>query len=90
MRFHVQICLVFIPLLALHGKSVLPFPTVNYVFIPWDFVLILAFLGAVIPWRGDARMKRLLRKPELTAADRLSLYRSTIFFQCLIVAIVAW
>ena len=81
---------MFIPLLALHGKSVLPFPTVNYIFIPWDFVLILAFLGVIIPWRGDARMKKLLRKPELTTADRLSLYRSTIFFQCLIVAIVAW
>ena len=35
-------------------------------------------------------MKRLLRKTELTTADRLSLYRSTIFFQCLIVATVAW
>jgi membrane protease YdiL (CAAX protease family) len=63
---------------------------VNYLFIPWDFVLILVFLGAIVPWRGDARMKRLLSKPDLTSADRLSLYRSTIFFQWLIVAIVAW
>jgi membrane protease YdiL (CAAX protease family) len=69
---------------------VLPFPNVTYIFIPWDFVLILAFLGVIIPWRGDARMRRLLGKPELTTADRLSLYRSTIFFQCLIVAFVAW
>ena len=57
-------------------------------FIPWDFVLILLFLGVVIPWRGAARMKRLMSKPELTAADRLSLYGSTILFQWLIVAIV--
>ncbi len=68
----------------------LPFPVVNYLYIPWDFVLILAFLGAIVPWRGDARMKRLLSMSELTSADRLSLYRSTIFFQWLIVAIVAW
>lgn len=62
----------------------------NSLFIPWDFVLILLFLGIVIPWRGDARMKRLLAKPDLTTADRLSLYGSTIVFQWLIVAIVAW
>ena len=60
----------------------------NSLFIPWDFVLVLVFLGVVVPWRGDARMKRLLSKPELTSADRLSLYGSTILFQWLIVAIV--
>ena len=58
--------------------------------IPWDFILILAFLAVIVPWRGAARMKRLLSKPDLTTADRLSLYGSTIFFQWLIVAIVAW
>ena len=62
----------------------------NSLFIPWDFVLVLLFLGIIVPWRGDARMKRLLSKPELTTADRLSLYGSTIVFQWLIVAIVAW
>jgi CAAX protease family protein len=77
-------------LLALRGENVLPFPPVNSLFIPWDFVLVLLFLGIIIPWRGDARMKRLLSKPELTTADRLSLYGSTIFFQWLLVAIVAW
>lgn len=35
-------------------------------------------------------MKRLVSKPELSSNDRLSLYRSTIFFQWLIVAFVAW
>lgn len=62
----------------------------NFLFIPWDFVLILVFLGVIIPWRGTARMKRLMSKPELTSADRLSLYGSTILFQWLIVAIVVW
>ncbi len=80
----------FISLLALHVQTVLPFPAVNSLFIPWDFVLVLVFLGVIVPWRGEARMKRLLSKPELTTADRLSLYGSTIFFQWLIVAIVAW
>jgi CAAX protease family protein len=77
-------------LLALQGENVLPFPAVNFFYIPWDFVLILLFLAAIVPWRGAARMKRLLSKPGLTSADRLSLYGSTIFFQWLIVAIVAW
>jgi membrane protease YdiL (CAAX protease family) len=81
---------VFISHLALNAKIVLPFAAVKFIFIPWDFVLILAFLGVFVPWRGDARMKRLLNKPELTTADRLSLYRSTIFFQWVIVGTVAW
>jgi membrane protease YdiL (CAAX protease family) len=63
---------------------------VNFLFIPWDFVLILVFLVVIIPWRGAARIKRLLRKPEITAADRLSLYASTILFQWLLVLFVAW
>ena len=77
-------------LLAQGGDNVLPSPAVNSLFIPWDFVLLLLFFGAIIPWRGAARMKGLLSKPELTTADRLSLYGSTILFQWLIVAIVAW
>ena len=79
---------MLISLLALHGETVLPFPAVKFLFIPWDFVLILLFLGVIVPWRGTARMKRLLSKTELTTADRLSLYGSTILFQWLIVAIV--
>jgi uncharacterized protein len=62
---------------------------VDPLYIPWDFVLILIFLGIVVPWRGASRMKRLLNKPELNSADRLSLYASTIIFQLLIVSIVA-
>ena len=62
----------------------------NFLSIPWDFVLILLLLGAILPWRGYDRMKRLLSKPELTSADRLHLYGTTILFQWIIVAIVAW
>jgi len=67
-----------------------PFFSVNFIYIPWDFVLILLFLGTFVPWRGAARMKRLMGKPELSSSDRLSLYGSTIFYQWLLVALVAW
>ena len=67
-----------------------PFPSVNFIYIPWDFIVILLFLGAVVPWRGAVRMRRLMAKPELSSSDRLSLYQSTIFFQWLLVALVAW
>jgi membrane protease YdiL (CAAX protease family) len=77
-------------LLALHGVNVLPFPAVNSLFIPWDFSLILLLLVAVVPWRGAARMKRLMAKPEMATSDRLSLYGSTILFQWLLVLIVIW
>ncbi len=68
----------------------LPFSPVNSTAIPWDFVLILVVLGALIPWRGAVRVRRFLSQPELTAADRLSLYASTIVFQWVLVAIVFW
>ena len=67
-----------------------PFFPVNFIYIPWDFVLTLLFLATLVPWRGAARMKQLMNKPDLSSADRLSLYQSTIFFQWLIVAFVAW
>jgi uncharacterized protein len=58
--------------------------------IPWDFFLILIFLGTLVPWRGAVRIKRLLRQPMLGSAERVSLYGSTIVYQWLIVAAVAW
>ena len=61
----------------------------NSLFIPWDFVLVLLFLGLIVPWRGVRRMRLLLAKPELTSADRLKLYGSTIVLQWLIVAVIA-
>jgi CAAX protease family protein len=57
--------------------------------IPWDFLLILVFLGTIVPWRGAVRVSRLLTE-ELPPGARLSLYISTISFQWLIVAFVAW
>jgi uncharacterized protein len=63
---------------------------VNFSTIPWDFLLILACLGVIIPWRGTVRIKQFLKRPELSSADRLSLYGSTIAFQWIIVALVAW
>jgi membrane protease YdiL (CAAX protease family) len=77
-------------LLALRAGIVFSSPVVSSLFIPWDFVLILLFLGIIVPWRGALRMKRFLAKPDLTAADRLSLYGSAILFQWLIVAVVAY
>jgi len=68
---------------------VLSSSAVPSLFIPWDFVLILVLLGVIVPWRGAVRMKRLMSKPELTSADRLSLYGSTILFQWAIVGVVA-
>ena len=63
---------------------------VNFLFIPWDFVLILLLLAVIIPWRGKDRLNRLMRTPESNTSQRLALYRSTILFQWLLVLIVAW
>ncbi|MBZ5660983.1 MAG: CPBP family intramembrane metalloprotease [Acidobacteriia bacterium] len=58
--------------------------------IPWDFALILAALGVLIPWRGTVRVGRLMKKEDLGSSGRLSLYGSTIFFQWLIAGLVFW
>jgi membrane protease YdiL (CAAX protease family) len=58
--------------------------------IPWDFILILLVLGVFVPWRGAVRVKRLLAQPMPTSFQRFSLYASTITFQWLMVAIIAW
>jgi membrane protease YdiL (CAAX protease family) len=58
--------------------------------MPWDIWLIFLVLGVVIPWRGRVRLRQLLAKPEVTSAERLSLYRSTIAFQWIAVGIAAW
>jgi membrane protease YdiL (CAAX protease family) len=56
----------------------------------WDFILIFVTLGALIPWRGSVRIRRLLALPRFTASDRLVTYASTVAFQWLLTAIVAW
>lgn len=58
--------------------------------MPWDFWLIFLVLGVVLPWRGRARVRKLLAIPHVGMMERLSLYASTIAFQWIIVALVAW
>jgi uncharacterized protein len=58
--------------------------------MPWDFWLILLFLGVVIPWRGYARLKRLLVRPSVDTKEKVALYAATIAFQWTLVGLVAW
>ncbi len=58
--------------------------------MPWDFWLIFFALGVLLPWRGRARMKKLLAMPHVSSMERLVLYASTIAFQWLAVAVVGW
>lgn len=56
----------------------------------WDYILILIFLGAVVPLMGRWRVERILRGPEPAQTDRLRLYASTIAFQWIIAAVIFW
>jgi membrane protease YdiL (CAAX protease family) len=56
----------------------------------WDIALIFFVLGVILPWRGRARLKKLLAMPHVGTMERLVLYASTIAFQWLAVAVVAW
>src|SRR5215469_16537831 len=58
--------------------------------MPWDFWLIFFVLGVLLPWRGRERMKKLLAMPHVSVMERLVLYASTIAFQWLLAAGVAW
>jgi uncharacterized protein len=58
--------------------------------VPWDFLLILFCLAVILPWRGRVRMKKLLAMPQVSRAERLNLYFSTIVFQWGVASIVAW
>jgi membrane protease YdiL (CAAX protease family) len=58
--------------------------------MPWDFLLIFLFLGVIVPWRGRVRLRQLLALPVVGTVERLTLYASTIAFQWLTVAVVAW
>jgi uncharacterized protein len=58
--------------------------------MPWDFWLIFLLLGVILPWRGRARLRKLLAIPHVGMMERLSLYASTIAFQWIIAALVAW
>jgi len=58
--------------------------------MPWDILLIFFVLGVIVPWRGLAKLQRLLAKPRVEPAERLSLYGSTIAFQWLATTVAAW
>jgi len=58
--------------------------------MPWDFWLIFLFLGIVIPWRGHARLKKLLALPSVDTKEKLALYAATIAFQWLLAGLIAW
>jgi membrane protease YdiL (CAAX protease family) len=62
----------------------------QYSVLPWDFVIILLVLGIVVPWRGMVRVRALLAQPQLSSAERISLYASTIAFQWLAAGIITW
>ena len=61
-----------------------------YRHMPWDFWLIFLFLGVVVPWRGHARLKKLLAMPSVGTKDKLALYAVTIAFQWAIAGLIAW
>src|SRR6266478_4442930 len=56
----------------------------------WDIALIFFVLGVILPWRGRARLKKLMAMPQVGTMERLVLYASTIGFQWLAAAVVAW
>lgn len=58
--------------------------------MPWDFWLIFFILGALIPWRGRARLRRLLSMPVTGTREKLALYGATIGSQWLLTALVVW
>ncbi len=58
--------------------------------MPWDFWLIFFVLGALLPLRGRLRLQKLMVISQVGTRERLSLYASTIGFQWLAVAVVAW
>jgi membrane protease YdiL (CAAX protease family) len=58
--------------------------------MPWDFALILIFLGVAVPLLGRRRVRQLLQIPATTKEDRLRLYASTMAFQWLASIIIFW
>ena len=56
----------------------------------WDFALILIFFSTAVPLLGRRRIRQLMRMPETTKRDRLTLYASTVAFQWFAVAVILW
>lgn len=62
----------------------------SYPTMPWDFLLIFFALAVVVPWRGWARLQRLLALPTITGRDRILLYLTSIATQWIVTALIAW
>ena len=58
--------------------------------MPWDVWLVFAVLVIFLPWRGRAKLRKLLAMPHVGTSERLTLYASTIAFQWALAAVVAW
>jgi len=58
--------------------------------MPWDFVVILAVMGIVVPWRGFQRIRQLLRQPTLSSEERVAVYFSTMIVQWPAALVVLW
>jgi len=58
--------------------------------MPWDFAAILAFIAIAVPLLGRRRIQQLMRMPQTTKAERLTLYASTVAFQWVAVAVILW
>ena len=56
----------------------------------WDYVIILAILAFVVPWRSRARVRTLLQSSALGPSERIGLYLSTIAFQWAVSGLIAW
>lgn len=56
----------------------------------WDYIIILIILAVALPWRSTARIRELLRLPDLSGVARLRLYSSTIIFQWILSAAIFW
>ena len=56
----------------------------------WDYVIILAILAVIVPWRSSLRVRDLLNGPDLLSSQRILLYLSTIVFQWMAVAVILW
>ena len=58
--------------------------------LPWDCWLILLVLAVLLPWRGAARVRKLMARPSLTASERFATYTVTSAAQWIGSAIVFW
>lgn len=58
--------------------------------MPWEFVVILAVMGIVVPWRGFQRIRELLRQPALSSEERVAVYFSTMIVQWPATLLVLW